>query len=139
MSPDDVAAHEQDVSALLAGETPEGSQERAAIESDAGPITAVELAGTMVDGDELRTYVTVRTAEGSLLAWYHLDEEGGVGATELGTDPPSLALGSSGGGAYRPDDPLGTGPDVTVAFDGDRMTISGPAGTTGTTTARLAR
>jgi hypothetical protein len=144
---EDVAAHERDVQALLAGETQAGREERAAIESEIGPIGAVELAGTVDEGGELHTYVTVRpadpadsadSAEDPLLLWYSLDDQGGVGAVELGTEPPSLLLGRAPDGGYRPDDPTGTGPDVTLAFDqdqGGRMTVTGPSGTT---TARLA-
>jgi hypothetical protein len=144
--PDDVAAedvdaHERDVEALLAGETQAGREERAAIESEIGPIGAVELAGTVDAGGELRTYVTVRPAdpaEEPLLLWYSLDDQGGVGAVEIAAEPPSLLLGQAPDGGYRPDDPAGTGPDVTVAFDqdqGGQMTITGQGGTT---SARLA-
>jgi CubicO group peptidase (beta-lactamase class C family) len=135
--PADVAAHEHDVMALLAGETQAGREERAAVESDVGPIGAVELAGTVDEDGELRTYVTVRPAdpgERPVLLWYTLDDQGGVGAAEIRTRPPTLLLGRTPDG-YRPDDPTGTGPDVTVTFDRHHMTIAGPSGTT---TARLA-
>ena len=44
-----------------------------------------------------------------------------------GGEPPALLPGRAGGG-YRPDDPAGAGPDPTVTFEDDRMTITGPAG-----------
>ncbi len=133
--PADVAAHERAVASLLAGETPLGREERAALESQLGPIGRIELAGTVFEDGELHTYVTVEAAGVPLLAWYTLDEAGGVGAAELGVEPPTLLVGSSGGGLrFRPDDPTGAGPDVTVAFaDGD-LTVTGPDGAT--TTAR---
>jgi CubicO group peptidase (beta-lactamase class C family) len=132
---EDVAAHERNVTALLAGETSEGREERAALESDLGPIERVELAGSAVEDGELGTYAIVSSAAESLLVWYALDDEGGAGAADAGVEPPSLVLGAADGGGYRPDDPAGNGPDVTVTFDEGRMTVSGPAGEV---TARLA-
>lgn len=136
----DVAAHERAVAALLAGETPAGREERAALESELGPIGRVELAGTVLEDAELHTYVTVEAAGAAgdpLLAWYALDESGGVGAAELDVEPPTLLVGSAGGERrFRPDDPTGAGPDVTVAFADGRLTVTGPGGAT--TTARSA-
>jgi hypothetical protein len=143
-APDDVADHEEAVLALLAGETPTGREERAAVESAVGPLDDLAPAGTIVADGELRTYVAVTSGSTTALVWYALDDEGGVAAAELATDPPGLRFGTSGddgdgagggGQEYRPDDPTGTGPDITVTFaDGD-MTVSGPGGDA---TARLA-
>jgi CubicO group peptidase (beta-lactamase class C family) len=131
VSPTDVADHEARVLALLAGQTAQGRKERRALEAELdGPIDDIEPAGTIVDDGELRTYVTVRSASRSVLAWYALDEIGGVAAATIGADPPSLRLQAIGEGRFRPDDPAGTGPDLVVAFEGRRLTITGPAGTT---------
>jgi CubicO group peptidase (beta-lactamase class C family) len=135
---EDIATHERDVLALLRGETQAGRDERAALESELGPLDGVELAGTVVDDGEMRTYVRARSASGELLAWYALDDQGGVGAAEIRSGPPTLLLGRSGGD-FRPDDPTRAGSDVTVAFDGPVMAITGPAGPHPTITARLAR
>ncbi len=135
-SAEDVAAHERNVVALLAGETGQGREERAALESELGPLDEIELAGTLVEDGELRTYVTASSAVESLLLWYALDDEGGIAAALIRAEPPTLLLGRSTGGHHRPDDPAGTAPDVTVAFQRGLMTVSGP---TGTTSARLAQ
>jgi hypothetical protein len=139
-SADDVRRHEDAVLALLAGETGPGREERAAVEAALGPVDDLTLAGTVVDDGELRTYVSVTSGSSAALVWYSLDDEGGVAAAELATDPPVVRLGSAGDGGdggdgYRPDDPTGPGPDVTVTFADGVMTVSGPDGDT---TARLA-
>jgi hypothetical protein len=127
---DDVAAHEEAVMALLAGETEAGRRERAALEAESGPLGDIEAIGTLVEDGELRTYLTIGTGPGPVTAWYALGDEGGIAGADFEVDPPTLLLGVSDGGGYRPDDPAGTGPDVTVEFTEDGMTISGPAGTT---------
>jgi CubicO group peptidase (beta-lactamase class C family) len=141
----DVHRHEEAVRALLAGETRQGREERAAVESALGGLDDVTLAGTVVEHDELRTYVTLASGSDTTLAWYSLDDEGGVAAAELATDPPTLQLGTDPstdpatdpvGHRFRPDDPTATGPDVTVAFADGQLTVTSPAGHT---TARLAR
>lgn len=126
---DGVAAHEQDVRSLLNGETGEGRKERASIESSLGPLDAIQLQGTIVRDNELRTYVSVTSGEETLLLWYALDDEGGIGAAEAGSRPPTLVLVSSGDGRYQPDDPTGATPDPTVIFGERRMSLHGPAGT----------
>lgn len=133
---DGVTAHEDSVLALLEGETQEGREELDALESDFGAVQDVELVATIVDGGELRTYVTVVTEDESVLLWYVLDERGGIAAAEVSTGPPTLLLVPADDGSYRPHDPTGAGSaEVTVEFEDDRMTISGP---TGSTDARLA-
>ncbi|GLW11985.1 hypothetical protein Misp01_71130 [Microtetraspora sp. NBRC 13810] len=122
-------AHERRVLALLGGQTDEGHRERAGIEAGFGPITGVTLGGTTSAG-ETRTYVTVTTRKRSILAWYSLNEQGGVQAAEIPTRPPALPLVASGGGSHRPDDPAGVGPEVTLRFGEGRVTVSGPAGET---------
>lgn len=126
---DAVRAHERLVAALLAGETDAGRDELAALDDEFGPIGGAEPAGTIVAGGELRTYVTLDTGEGPLLAWYALDEKGGVGAAEVGAEPPALTLVPDGDG-FRPDDPAASGPDVTVTFDVDTVTLTGAGGAT---------
>jgi hypothetical protein len=130
VAPEDVAAHERDVRAVLDGATQEGREERAAVEADVGPIERIDLAGTVVQDGELRTWVTVASATDSLMLWYALDDGGAVAAVEGPADPPTLLLGASGDGGYRPDDPTGAGPDVTVAFDDVGMVVRGPGGET---------
>lgn len=124
----DVGAHEQRVLALLAGRTAEGRQERKALEATLGSVRDVRLAGTVVREGELRTYVSLVAGTRSVLGWYAVNEQGGVEAAEAPTDPPALALVPAGGGRYRPHDPAGTGPEVTVEFSGDRMVVTGPGG-----------
>jgi hypothetical protein len=127
---DDLVAHEDDVSALLAGETQEGREERELLESDVGTIDDIEIVGTIVDDGELRTYVIITSGSESTTLWYALDDQGGIAAAEITREPPTQRFVPSGSGRYRPDDPTGTGPEVTVEFDGSRMAISSAAGTT---------
>jgi CubicO group peptidase (beta-lactamase class C family) len=124
----DLATHEEAVLALLAGETEEGRREREAVENDFGPIDDVTAVGTIVRDGELRTYVTITSGSEALLFWYALDDAGVVAAVEGDTEPPSLDLVPADAGSYRPDDPTGRGPDLTVAFADDTMTVTGPAG-----------
>lgn len=123
---EDVAGHEAAVLELLAGGTQEGREERAAIEESVGPISEVELAGTMTDG-ELRTYVRVTSGEQTVLGWYALNRAGGIEGAALPTDPPVLELVADGD-SYVPDDPTGTGPEVTVVFGDGTVTVTGPGG-----------
>ena len=119
--------HERAVADLVAGETAEGRDELAALEEEFGPVDGAEPAGTILAGGELRTYVTLTTPDGPLLAWYALDDEGGVAAVEVGAPPPALTLVPDGD-LFRPDDPAGTGPDVTVAVAAGALTVTGPDG-----------
>ena len=121
------AAHEDRVRALLAGETAAGREEVALLEEDLGPIDAVEVMGT-IDAGELRTYVTLTAGDEDALVWYALDEAGGIAGVEITEDPPALVVGPAGAGTYRPVDPTGGGPDVTVALTDDGLTVTGPAG-----------
>ena len=123
----DVGAHERRVLALLAGRTTEGRKEREALEDALGPVRDVRLAGTLVREGELRTYVSLTAGTRSVTGWYAVNDEGGLEAAEVPTDPPALRFVPAGG-RYRPHDPAGTEPEVTVQFRGGRMTVSGPAG-----------
>lgn len=124
---EDVRAHEDNLSALLAGETREGRQERATLESDVGSIDHIEFLGTVADDGELRTYVTVTSGTDSITLWYALDDEGGIAGAQGPADPPTLVVARSGDG-YRPVDPRD--PDVTIVFDDAGMTVSSPEGAT---------
>lgn len=127
---EDVAGHEDRVAVLLAGESSQGRDELAALESDLGPIDDVALAGTVVEDGELRTYATFTAGGTSTLAWYALDDEDGIAGVELAPDTPTLMVDPSGDGGYRPVDPTGAGPDVSVAFGDGTVTVTGPDGST---------
>jgi CubicO group peptidase (beta-lactamase class C family) len=124
---DEIGAHEQRVLALLAGRTTEGRKERDALEDSLGPVRDVRLAGTVVREGELRTYVSLTAGTRPVTGWYAVNAAGGIEAAEVPTDPPTLTLVPSGD-RYRPHDPTGTGPGVSVAFGADRMVVSGPHG-----------
>lgn len=115
--------------ALLAGRTDEGRKEREGLESSLGPIGDIRLAGTLFADGEFHTYVTLTAGGRTVLGWYAVNGEGGIEAAEVPTAPPALPLAPAGGTRYRPDDPTGADPDITVEFGGDRLTITGPAGT----------
>ncbi|GGK63118.1 hypothetical protein Sme01_05250 [Sphaerisporangium melleum] len=132
---DELRANEQRVLALLGGQTGEGRRERAGVERAFGPISGYTLTGTAVIGGDVRTYVAITARKGVLAGWYSVNEEGGIRAAQLPAGPPSLPLVASGDRRYRPDDPTGTGPEVTVDFGRDDLTISGPAGVTTATRA----
>ena len=127
---DGVAAHEDRVRALVAGETETGRQEREAFEGQFGPIEKVELLGSVFTHGEPRTYVTIASATDIVLCWFTVNEAGGVGAAEVHADWPTLLLVPGDDGRLRPDDPVATGPELAVHFVGRRMLISGPAGRT---------
>ncbi|MEU8611382.1 serine hydrolase domain-containing protein [Actinoplanes sp. NPDC048791] len=129
-SADDLREHEKRVLAMLAGRTDEGREERKGIEAEHGPISAVAAGGTVVAEGEMRTYVTLTTRDGPQLGWYAVDEHSTIAGAELPTQPPALPLVPVGTNRYRPDDPTGTGPDVTLDFTGGKVTVSGPGGTT---------
>jgi CubicO group peptidase (beta-lactamase class C family) len=126
----DVRGHEARVRSLLAGETDEGRAERSELESSLGPVREVTLAGTISRDGELRTYVTLTAGSGQVRGWYAVNAEGGIDAVQVPAEPPALPLVPAGGVRYRPDDPTGSGPDISVEFHESRLTISGPAGTT---------
>ena len=128
-SPADIASHEDLVRALLAGETEEGDKERDALEKTLGPIDTTRIDGSLVDDGELRTYVTVTSGAKSLRLWYAVNEEGGVKAAQGPADPPTLLMVGAGQDSFRPDDPTGATPHLTVSFGDGRLTITGPGGT----------
>jgi CubicO group peptidase (beta-lactamase class C family) len=120
--------HEADVLAALRGETEVGREEVELLEDDLGPITSVDLIGTIIAEREFRTYVEI-TADGSTtLAWYALDERGDIAAVDLGGDPPSLTFGPIGSGRFRPTDPTVSTVDVALRFEDGIMAITGPTG-----------
>jgi CubicO group peptidase (beta-lactamase class C family) len=130
----DVAAHEDGVSSLLAGESRQGREELDTLARDFGAVEDVEILGTVFQEGELRTYVDLTTSDDPITLWYALDDRGGIAAVDGPADLPALVLGPSDGGEWRPADPTGDAPDVTVAFAGGHMTVTGPGGTT---TARM--
>ncbi|UED83904.1 serine hydrolase domain-containing protein [Streptomyces profundus] len=132
---DELRAHEDRVRALWAGESQEGREEREALESEFGPIDAIAVDGTLVDGGEPRTYVTLSVGDDSVTLWYALDEAGGIAGVEGPVAAPALPLVPVGGGEFRPDDPTGDRSEPSVAFDEGTMTLSGPAGVTTAETA----
>ncbi len=127
-SPADVETHEAAVLALLEGASEAGREELEAAEDEFGPVTGVEVAGTVVEESELRTYVRFSGPEGTGLAWYALDGASVAGAW-LGAEPPAFTLVPTGEGAYRQENLAGAGAGLRVVFDGDRMTVTGPGGT----------
>lgn len=128
-------AMERRVLALLRGETKVGREERTALEGAHGRIRGVSLAGTVFHDGDIRTYVTLRTATRTIAGWYSVDAEGGLTAAEVPTQPPALTLLPDGPDRYRPDDPTGVGPEVTIEFKGGSMTLSGPGSSNATATA----
>ncbi|MFC7532989.1 serine hydrolase domain-containing protein [Actinoplanes sp. GCM10030250] len=125
-SADDLRAHEKRVLGMLAGQTEQGREEREAAEAEHGPITAVAAGGTVVADGEMRTYVTLTTRDGPRLGWYAVDEHSNIEGAELPAEPPGLTLVPVAENRYRP---AGPGPDVTLDFAGDGVTVSGPGGT----------
>ncbi|MFC4529368.1 serine hydrolase [Sphaerisporangium dianthi] len=134
----ELRANEGRVLALLGGQTQEGRKERAGFERSFGPISGFTLRGTAVIGGDVRTYVAITARDKVIIGWYFLNEEGGIGAAQVPAEPPRLPLVASGDGGFRPDDPTGSAPDVTVEVAGGRLTVSGPAGTTIARSARSA-
>jgi hypothetical protein len=124
----DFRANERRVLELLAGRTREGRTERESLERDFGAIRGVDLAGTLSRDGEVRSYVTIAAGRGPVTGWYALDAAGGIEAAEVPTGPPAATFVRAGGETYRPDDPTGGGPEVTVELRDGRLTVTGPAG-----------
>lgn len=128
-------AHGAAVLALLQGESAAGREEREALEGDIGPLDAIEPAGTLVEDGELRSYVVLVSGDEEVPVWYALDGDRAIAAVEITDHLPTVALDALGDGTFRPHDPTGAGPEVTLTFAGDDLTIGGP---TGPVTARRA-
>jgi hypothetical protein len=128
VSDEDVAEHEAAVEALLAGETEVGRDELEALEGDLGAIDGVEVLGSVYEG-ELRTYVALDAEQGRTLAWYALNDQGGIEAVELTDQPPTQHLVPVDGGGFRVDDPTGLEPELEVTIADRTVTVVGPDGT----------
>lgn len=124
---EDVADHEDAVLALLDSESAVGQAERDAIEAGTGPITGIELAGTVDAGGELLTYVQAGGEDGDMLVFYALDDQAQIGAVEYDAEPPAFTLIPTGEGEYRPDEPIAAQAAIAVSFEDDLMTVDGPA------------
>lgn len=72
--------------------------------------------------------MTITSGTKTVVIWYALDSEGSIAGVEISDSPPARTFVSSSG-RYRPDDPTGA-PDLTVAFNDGRLTITGRSGTT---------
>jgi hypothetical protein len=125
----DVQAHERGVTELLDGDAQLARDEQASLDAAFGPLTGWTILGTLVADGELRTYVALETGDRPVLVWYAVTDIGDVAAVEAPADPPVLRVRPVGDGRYRPVDPAGAGPDVTVAFGADGLTVSGPDAT----------
>jgi CubicO group peptidase (beta-lactamase class C family) len=126
--PEAVAAHEAAVLDLFEGETEAGRDELDALAQDLGSIEDVTLTGSAFIDGEIRTYVELTAAGTVTPGWYALDDGGGVAAVEIAVSPPTLVVLPVGDDRFRPDDPAGTGPDVSVRFRDGTMSVVGPAG-----------
>lgn len=129
-TPDDVDAHEAAVIELLTGDNPIGAEERDGVRDAVGEIIDVVVHGSVVEQDELRTYVTVIGSDASLELWYALEDNGGVAAAEGPTDPPSATFAAGSDGAFVNSDSTGRGADVTLRFEDGSVTIDNGSTTT---------
>jgi hypothetical protein len=125
-SAEEIAAHEEAVEVLLAGETEAGADEVAILEEDSGDLLDVEVLGT-VDAGELRTYVRLGFADGEAIGWYALNDAGGIEAVDL-AGLPTVALVPMVDG-FRVERAAAGDETVVVAFDDDTMSVRGPVGT----------
>ncbi len=125
---EDADAHALAVSDLLAGSTAAGREEREALEGDLGPIDEVRPAGTVVEDGELRSYVVIVAGDEEVPAWYALDDNAAIAAVEITDHLPTTTLDRLGPDTFRPHDPSGRQPDVTLTFAGDVLTLGGPDG-----------
>lgn len=127
VSPDDLDAHETAVSALLAGETDAGREERALVEEDLGRIDEVEVIATVVEDGEVRTYVTLVADGDRHIGWYAVDRGGEVQGADLGGGLPTVEAVPEGDG-YVLADATGRRPVVRVTFEDATMVVDGPDG-----------
>jgi hypothetical protein len=120
---------------LLTGDDPVGAEERDILEGTVGPIEDVIARGTIVDDNELRTYVTVTGGMSTLDLWYALTEQGAIAAAEGPTDPPSATFTQQRADTFANVDPTGGRPAVTLTFGTDTVMVDN--GTTTTTARKL--
>lgn len=120
---DDVEAHEAAVVDLLTGDDPVGADEREGVRGAVGEIVEVDVRGSIVDGNELRTYVTVVGSDASLEIWYSLADSGGIAAAQGPTDPPSAPFVAGSDGGFVSSDPTGRRADVTLRFEDGTVTV----------------
>ena len=97
------------------------------LDDDLGPIDRRRaVAGTIVAGGELRTYVTLTAGERGRSAGTRWTSRAASPAVELTGDPPALTSVPGGRRDLRPRRPdRRPAPDVTVASTDDRLTITG--------------
>lgn len=137
--PEDIAAelsaHERQVTDLLTGGTTAGDEELDALADDFGPVGPVTPLITLVEDGEPRTYVTITLDGAPLTGWYTLGSSGDVAAVLIDVEAPSLLLTPDSDNIFRPADPSGTAPEVTIEFDDDNLILTTPDGAH---TARLA-
>ena len=119
----DVVAHEAGVVELLTGDNAAGEDERRALGESVGGIEGVELRGTVAEGNELRTYVTVTGGHLTLEGWYALDDQGGVAAAQLPAEPPMQVFDQQRGDTLLSVDPTGRRPDVRLTVAAGLLTI----------------
>jgi CubicO group peptidase (beta-lactamase class C family) len=104
-TPEDVDAHEAAVIELLTGDNAIGAEERDGVRGAVGEIVEVVVHGSVVEQDELHTYVTVIGSDASLEIWYALADNSGVAAAEGPTDPPSATFAAGPAGEFVNSDP----------------------------------
>ena len=110
----DLDRHEAAVLDLLAGDDPAGRAERRVASRAVGGLRQAALRGTVVDHNELQTYVRLFGDDATLDGWYSLDEHGGVAAAQIPADPPSVELDEQRGDALISADPTARRPDIRV-------------------------
>jgi len=123
----DVDRHEAAVLDLLAGDDPGGRAERRVAARAVGGLRRSELRGTVVDHNELQTYVRLIGDDATLDGWYSLDEHGGVSAAQIPADPPSVELDEQRGDALISADPTARRPDIRVTAAHGVLTVDNGA------------
>jgi hypothetical protein len=82
----------------------------------------------VVEDGELRSYVVIVAGDEEVPAWYALDGNAAIAAVEITDHLPTTTLDRLGPGTFRPHDPSGRQPDITLTFAGDELTLGGPGG-----------
>jgi CubicO group peptidase (beta-lactamase class C family) len=123
-APGGVTEHEAAVAAFYQGTTDEGADEVAIVEDDIGSIESVAIVGSAFVENELRTFVHIEAARGSLDGWVAIDDDGNLAAIDYGQPLPDRRFVAQGRRSFvAADTPADDAVTIELARDGSMITV----------------